>query len=255
MSYLQAIIIGIVQGITEFLPISSTGHMILTAELLKINSSAFLTSFEIIIQLGSILAVVFLYWKKLFSSIEIWKKLIVAFLPSIIFGFIFYPFIKKMLEGNITVLWSLFLGGIVLIVFELYHKEKETDVAEVEKISYIQAVKIGFFQCIAMIPGVSRSAATIVGGLTQGLKRQTIVEFSFLLAVPTMCAATGLDLLKNISSFSPNQAGILFVGFITAFFVAIIGIKFLLSLVKKYTFVGFGVYRILIAIVFWLFIS
>lgn len=255
MSYLQAIIIGIVQGITEFLPISSTGHMILTAELLKIKSSAFLTSFEIIIQLGSILAVVFLYWKKLFSGIEIWKKIIVAFLPSVIFGFIFYPFIKKMLEGNTTVLWSLFLGGIVLIVFELYHKEKETDIAEVEKISYTQAIKIGFFQCIAMIPGVSRSASTIIGGLTQGLKRQTIVEFSFLLAVPTMCAATGLDLLKNVSSFSLNQTGILFVGFITAFLVAILGIKFLLSIVKKYTFIGFGVYRILIAIVFWLFIS
>lgn len=255
MSYFHAIIIGIVQGITEFLPISSTGHMILTAELLKIKSSAFLTSFEIIIQLGSILAVVFLYWKKLFSGIEIWKKIIVAFLPSVIFGFIFYPFIKKMLEGNTTVLWSLFLGGIILIIFELYHKEKAGDVDEIEKISYGQAVKIGLFQCIAMIPGVSRSAATIVGGLTQGLKRQTIVEFSFLLAVPTMCAATGLDLLKNVSSFNLNQAGILFVGFITAFLVAILGIKFLLSIVKKYTFVGFGIYRIIVAVLFWILVK
>lgn len=255
MSYFHAIIIGIVQGITEFLPISSTGHMILTAELLKIKSSAFLTSFEIIIQLGSILAVVFLYWKKLFSGIEIWKKIIVAFLPSVIFGFIFYPFIKKMLEGNTTVLWSLFLGGIILIIFELYHKEKAGDVDEIEKISYGQAVKIGLFQCIAMIPGISRSAATIVGGLTQGLKRQTIVEFSFLLAIPTMSAATGYDLLKNASAFTFDQFGLLIIGFIVAFFVAILSIKFLLALVKKYTFVGFGVYRIVVALLFWLMVK
>jgi len=255
MSYLQAIIIGIVQGITEFLPISSTGHMILTAELLKIQSSDFLTSFEIVIQLGSILAVVVLYWKTLWRGIDLWLKLLVAFLPSAVIGLILYKFIKQMLAGNTTVLWALFLGGIAIIIFEYFHKEKETDVDEVEKISYRQALTIGFFQCLAMIPGVSRSAATVIGGLTQGLKRKTIVEFSFLLAIPTMFAATGLDLLKNASSFSLNQAGILSIGFITAFFVAILGIKFLLRLVKKYTFVGFGIYRIVVAVLFWVLVN
>jgi len=254
MSYFHAIIIAIVEGITEFLPISSTGHMILTADLLTLSHSDFLSTFTISIQLGAILAVVFLYWKKLFTGIEIWKKIIIAFLPSAILGFTFYPFIKQMLAGNAVVLRSLFFGGIALIIFELWHKEKETDIAEVEKISYKQSLVVGLYQCIAMIPGVSRSAATIIGGLTQRMKRQTIVEFSFLLAIPTMGAATGYDLLKNASSFSFDQFYILAVGFIISFFVAIVSIKFLLSIVKKYTFVGFGVYRVMIAIVFWLFI-
>jgi undecaprenyl-diphosphatase len=255
MSYLHAIIIAIVEGITEFLPISSTGHMILTADLLALPHSDFLSTFTISIQLGAILAVVFLYWKKLFTGIEIWKKIIIAFLPSAILGFTFYPFIKQMLAGNAVVLRSLFFGGIALIIFEFYHKEKAGDVDEIEKISYAQAVKIGLFQCIAMIPGISRSAATIVGGLTQGLKRQTIVEFSFLLAIPTMSAATGYDLLKNASAFTFDQFGLLIIGFIVAFFVAILSIKFLLALVKKYTFVGFGVYRIVVALLFWLMVK
>ncbi|HRY37013.1 MAG TPA: undecaprenyl-diphosphate phosphatase [Candidatus Magasanikbacteria bacterium] len=255
MSYFHAIIIAVVEGITEFLPISSTGHMILTADLLKLEYSKFLSTFEISIQLGAILAVIYLYWKKLFIGIEIWKKIIVAFLPSAILGFTFYPMIKKMLEGNTVVLWSLFLGGIVLIIFELWYKERETDISEVENISYKQSFIVGLYQCIAMIPGVSRSAATIIGGLTQRMKRKTIIEFSFLLAIPTMGAATGYDLLKNASAFNIDQLLLLFTGFIISFFVAIISIKFLLSLVKKYTFIGFGVYRIIIAIVFWFFIS
>ncbi len=254
MSYLHAIIIAIVEGITEFLPISSTGHMILTADLLSLPHSDFLSTFTISIQLGAILAVIFLYWKKLFAGIEIWKKIMVAFLPSAILGFTFYPFIKQMLTGNTIVLWSLFLGGIALIIFELWHQEKETDISSVENISYKQSLIVGLYQCIAMIPGVSRSASTIIGGLTQRMKRQTIVEFSFLLAIPTMGAATGYDLLKNATTFSFDQFGLLFVGFIIAFLVAVLSIKFLLALVKKYTFVGFGVYRIIIAIVFWLFI-
>ena len=255
MNYFHAIVIAIVEGITEFLPISSTGHMILTADLLKISKSNFLSTFEISIQLGAILAVVFLYWKKLLSGMEIWKKIIIAFLPSAIFGFIFYPFIKEMLSGNTVVLWSLFLGGIFLIIFELWHKEKDTDISEVENISYKQSLIVGLFQCIAMIPGVSRSAATIIGGLTQGMKRKTIVEFSFLLAIPTMCAATGYDLLKNASSFSSNQFGLLFLGVIISFLVAILSIKFLLNLVKKYTFIGFGIYRIAVALLFWIMVK
>ncbi len=255
MYFFHAIIIAVVEGITEFLPVSSTGHMILTADLLRIPYSDFLSTFTISIQLGAILAVVFLYWKKLFAGLEIWKKIIIAFLPSAILGFTFYPFIKQMLVGNTVVLRSLFFGGIALIIFELWYKEKETDIAEVENISYKQSFIVGLYQCIAMIPGVSRSAATIIGGLTQRMKRQVIVEFSFLLAIPTMGAATGYDLLKNATAFSFDQFGLLSIGFIIAFLVAVLSIKFLLSLVKKYTFLGFGVYRIIIAIVFWLFIS
>lgn len=255
MSYLHAIIIAIVEGITEFLPISSTGHMILTADLLALPHSDFLSTFTISIQLGAILAVVFLYWKKLFTGIEIWKKIIIAFLPSAILGFTFYPLIKQMLTGNAVVLRSLFFGGIALIIFELWHKEKETDISEVENISYKQSFIVGLYQCVAMIPGVSRSAATIIGGLTQRMKRQTIIEFSFLLAIPTMSAATGYDLLKNASAFTFDQFGLLIIGFIVAFFVAILSIKFLLSIVKKYTFVGFGVYRIVVALLFWLMVK
>lgn len=255
MSFFHVIIISIVEGITEFLPISSTGHMILVADLLKIPHSDFLSTFEISIQLGAILAVVVLYWKKLFAGIEIWKKIIIAFLPSAILGFTLYPFIKKMLAGNTIVLWALFLGGIILIIFELCHKEKETDLDKVEDISYKQAIIVGFYQCIAMIPGVSRSASTIIGGLTQKMKRQTIVEFSFLLAIPTMGAATGYDLLKNATAFTTNQFFILLVGLIISFFVALISIKFLLNLVKKHTFIGFGVYRIIVAVLFWLMVK
>ena len=255
MSFLQAVIISIVEGITEFLPISSTGHMILTADLLKVPSGGFTSTFEISIQLGAILAVVFRYWKKLLAGFEIWKNIILAFLPSAVLGYIFYDFIKQMLSGNTVVLWSLFLGGIFLIIFELWHQEKETDVAEVENISYRQSLIVGLYQCVAMIPGVSRAAATIIGGLTQGMKRKAIVEFSFLLAIPTMGAATGYDLLKNASAFSSDQFMLLAVGLFVSFVVAILSIKFLLSLVKRYTFIGFGIYRIAVALVFWLMVK
>jgi undecaprenyl-diphosphatase len=211
-------------------------------------------SFEIIIQLGAILAVVVLYWKKLWQ-LEMIKKLIVAFIPTGILGLVFYKIVKGYLLGNLNViLWSLMLGGIFLIIFEKWHGEKETAPEGVnegtQKISYRQCLCIGFFQSVSMIPGVSRSAATIIGGLALGLRRKTIVEFSFLLAVPTMMAATGLDLVKNASSFSLSEAHLLLVGFITSFVMAIIGIKFLLSYIQKRTFMVFGIYRIAVAILF-----
>jgi len=253
MSILQSIILGIIEGITEFLPISSTGHLILTADLLKLDHTNFLKTFEISIQLGAILAVVVLYWKKLTTSLEIWKKIIAAFIPTAILGLIFYKIIKTYLMGNnVVVLWALFLGGIVLIVFELFHKEKDIAAADLDKISYKKAISIGFFQSIAMIPGVSRSAATIIGGLAIGLNRKTIVEFSFLLAIPTMAAATGLDLLKNASSFTLNEFYMLAVGFVISFIVALVAIKWLLSFIQKHSFIAFGVYRVVVALVFWL---
>jgi undecaprenyl-diphosphatase len=257
MTIVESIILGIIEGITEFLPISSTGHLILAADLLHISDSPFVSSFEIIIQLGAILAVVFLYWRALLQ-IENIKKLIVAFIPTGIIGLTVYKIIKQYLLGNAyVVVGALFLGGIVLIVFELLHKENdEASEAEsgISDVTYKQALGIGLFQSLAVVPGVSRSAATIMGGLLLGLKRKTTVEFSFLLAVPTMCAATGLDLLKNAGSFSRDQAGVLAVGFIVSFVVALLSIKFLLVYIQKHNFIPFGVYRIILALLFWIFI-
>jgi len=252
MNFFQAIIFGIVEGVTEFLPISSTGHLILTSELLKLPATEFLKSFEIAIQLGAILAVVVLYWKSFFVESEVLKKVIVAFLPTAILGIIFYKLIKQFLLGNEqVVLWSLFIGGFILIIFEIFHKEKAGATEDLSKISYRQAVAIGFFQSVAMIPGVSRAAATIIGGLTLGLRRKTIVEFSFLLAVPTMAAATGLDLFKNANAFSADQFGILAVGFIFSFLTALGAIKFLLHFIKNNSFISFGIYRVALAALFW----
>jgi len=256
MTILHSIILGIVEGITEFLPISSTGHLILTSQLLKIQDSDFVKSFEIIIQLGAILAVVVLYWKKLWNW-EMIKKLFVAFLPTAVIGLALYKIVKTYLLGNTTVvLWSLFLGGIVLIAFELWHERRESKIEDVKdfdakELSYKKALSLGLFQSIAIIPGVSRSAATIVGGLWLGMKRQSIVEFSFLLAVPTMLAATGLDLVKSYKTFSADQFGVLAVGFAVSFVVALFAIKFLLNYIRRHNFIPFGVYRIVIALIFW----
>jgi len=254
MTYVDSAILGMVEGIAEFLPISSTGHLILASQLLQLGQSSFLKSFDIIIQLGAIGAVVALYWRSFFN-IELLKKLFVAFLPTAVIGLALYKIVKTYLIGNeMVVLWALLLGGIALIVFELLHKEKESAVAHATDISYKQAALVGLFQALAIIPGVSRSAATIVGGLMLGLRRSAIVEFSFLLAVPTMLAATGLDVVKNASSFSTDQVGILLVGLITSFVVALFSIKFLLSFIRTHTFIPFGIYRIVVAIVFFFFI-
>jgi undecaprenyl-diphosphatase len=256
MTLLQAVILGIVEGVTEFLPISSTGHLILASKLLGLSRSEFLSTFEISIQLGAILSVVVLYWRKLFVDVEVMKRVAVAFVPTAVIGFIFYKLIKKfMLSGEHTViLWSLFLGGVVLIVFELFHKEKESHAGDVKDISYAKAALIGTIQSLAMIPGVSRSGATVIGGLALGLKRKTIVEFSFLLAVPTMLAATTLDLVKNGASFDSSQLGALAVGGAVSFVIAVLSIKFFLAYVKNRSFILFGVYRIVAAALFWLFI-
>ncbi len=251
MNLWQTLLMGIVEGITEFLPVSSTGHLILTSRLLNIPQSDFLSSFQIAIQLGAILAVVLLYGRSLILNNKILRRVFAAFIPTAIIGLIFYAFIKRMLmDGERIVIWSLLIGGIVLVVFELFYKEKETSIDGIDALSYQQAILIGVFQSFAMIPGVSRSAATIIGGLSLGLKRKTIVEFSFLLAVPTMAAATGFDIIKNASAFSADQIGLLAGGFLAAFFVALLSIKFLLYFIKNHNFIVFGIYRIIIAILF-----
>lgn len=253
MDLIQACILGIIEGITEFLPISSTGHLMLASRSMGIAQTEFVKSFEIAIQSGAILAVVILYWKTLSKGIDIWKKILTAFLPTAVIGVLLYKVIKTFfLSSSSVVLWSLFLGGVALILFEIFHGERQGSSEELASITYPQALIIGFFQSIAIIPGVSRAAATIVGGLALGLKRKTIVEFSFLLAIPTMCAATALDLAKSAKSFRTDQFLVLGVGFIVSFLVALLAIKFLLVFIKKHTFIPFGIYRIFIAAAFWL---
>jgi undecaprenyl-diphosphatase len=250
MTLLQSIILGIVEGITEFLPISSTGHLILASRLLGLSQTDFQKSFEIAIQLGAIGSVIMLYWRQ-FLEPAVLGRLIVAFIPTGLIGFALYHVVKTYLFGSDTVvLWALGLGGVALIVFELLHKESDDAVADVTAIPYSKAVLIGLFQSLSIVPGVSRAGATIVGGLILGLSRTTIVEFSFLLAVPTMLAATGYDLLKNASSFEAQQLGVLAAGFIASFFVALLSIKFLLAFVRTHTFIPFGIYRIAVALAF-----
>lgn len=254
MHLLPAAILGLVEGITEFLPISSTGHLMIVGQILGLEQTEFLKSFDIVIQLGAILAVVVLYARTVFSSWEIVKKIIAAFIPTGILGLLFYKIIKTYLLGsNTVVLWSLLIGGIGLIVFELWHQKKGEGNIDLSKLTYKQAFIIGLFQSLAMIPGVSRAAATIIGGLIIGVARPAIVEFSFLLAVPTMAAATGLDLIKNFQSFSATQYDFLLVGFVTAFVFALLAIKFLLRFIKNHTFVPFGIYRIVIVILLWIY--
>jgi len=250
MDIFQSLLYGIVEGITEFLPISSTGHLILLSKFLR-NNGEFLKSFEIIIQLGAIMAVIFLYWKKLIQNWILLKKIIVAFIPTAILGLVFYSFVKKyLLSNSLVVVFSLFLGGIAIILFEKLYKEQANALENLDNMTYTQAISIGFIQSIAMIPGVSRSASTIIGGLLAGLSKKAIVEFSFLLAVPTMIAASGLDIIKNYSIFMREDILVLSVGFLTSFFVAILAIKFLLNYIQKNSFISFGIYRIVIAIIF-----
>lgn len=252
MVVLHAFIFGVVEGITEFLPVSSTGHLILTARVLGLAQSDFLKSFEIAIQLGAIFAVLILYGRTLLKDVQVLKKVIAAFIPTVVIGAVLYKLIKHYLLGSQNVvLWSLFLGGIFLIVFEYFHRESKDATEEISRITYRQACLIGLFQSVAMIPGVSRAAATIIGGLVLGLRRKTIVEFSFLLAVPTMAAATGLDLLKSAGSFLSDQFVFLAVGFLTSLGVAVLSIRFLLYYIKNHNFVLFGIYRVAIALIFW----
>jgi undecaprenyl-diphosphatase len=252
MDLWQAFILGIVEGITEFLPISSTGHLVLAAHLLGSVHSEFLKTFEVVIQLGAMGAVVALYWKSLLRDIRVWRRVAAAFIPTAIIGLIFYKLIKHYLGNIDIVIWTMFLGGIFLIVFDLVHRESGDSVKEVARISYKTAVLIGLFQSIAMVPGVSRAAATIIGGLILGIQRKAIVEFSFLLAVPTIFAASVLDLVKNPHPFSPDQWLFLAVGFITSFVVAALSIKFLLRFIESHNFIPFGIYRVVAALALWM---
>ena len=249
MDILTAAILGIVEGVSEFLPISSTAHLILTSQILKIQQTDFLKSFEIAIQLGAILSVVVLYGRRFLVDRKVAARVIAAFIPTAVIGFVFYKIIKKVLfDSNATILWALLLGGVFLVVFELLHREKDDAIDDLSSVSYPQAFLIGVFQSIAVIPGVSRAAATIIGGLFLGLKRKTIVEFSFLLAVPTMGAAVALDLIKSAGTFTAENFLCLGVGFVVSFIVALASIKLLLGFIKHHNFIPFGIYRVVLAV-------
>lgn len=251
MELFHAVLLGIVEGITEFLPISSTGHLILVSRLLQLPPSAFLTTFEIVIQLGAIFAAVVLYWQKLLLNRAILARVLVALLPALGVGFVFYSTIKKMLGSDSTVLWALLIGGVLIILFEFFHQSEES-IDDVSTISFRTAFLIGLFQSLAVIPGVSRAGATILGGLWLGMKRATIVEFSFLLAIPTMLAATALQLIKNAPILTLDNINVLAVGFLAAFFVALLSIKSFLRFIGTHTFLPFGVYRIGVALLLFL---
>lgn len=250
MGFLHAVILGTVEGFTEFLPISSTGHLILAGKALGIANSEFLKSFEIIIQLGAIAAVVVLYFKLFFKAADL-KKIIIGTIPTAVIGLGLYKIIKHNLLGSENVvIWAMLIGGILLIIFELLYRGPDVTEEEIYEITYMQAFFIGLFQVLAVIPGVSRSAATIIGGLLLGIPRQTVVQFSFLLAVPTIAGASALDIYNNPGVFSTANLPVLAIGFISAFIVALISIKFLLRYVKNNNFIPFGIYRILLALFF-----
>lgn len=250
MEIVQAIIIAIIEGITEFLPVSSTGNMILASSLMGISEDEFVKTFEIVIQLGAILAVLAIYYKRFLVSIDIYLKLAVAFLPTGIMGLLAYKMIKAYLFNPITVSVSLIIGGVVLIFLDKWSGEKKSRYVNIEDITYKDAIKIGCIQCLSMIPGVSRAAATIFGGVFSGFNRTQAAEFSFLLAIPTMFAASGLDLLESYEYINSGNISILLIGAAVAFVVALLAVKAFVTFLTRYGFKHFGYYRIVLGILF-----
>lgn len=255
MTLFQSIIIAIIEGLTEFLPVSSTGHMILASAAMNIHNNEFVKTFEVAIQLGAILAIVLLYAKRFLQGMSIYYKLTAAFIPTAVIGLLAYDIIKGYLFNPIVVSVMLVLGGIVLILIDKKVIAKESTTKELEDISFKNAIQIGFFQCLSMIPGTSRAAATIIGGVYSGLDKKQATEFSFLLAVPTMFAATGYDLLKADIDFSSNELMLLGVGLLVAFITAWIAVKIFLRIVENYGFKHFGYYRIIIGLLFLAFMA
>lgn len=255
MDSIEAIILAIIEGLTEYLPVSSTGHMIIASSFMKIASDDFTKLFTIVIQLGAILAVIALYWKRFFQSLDFYFKLLVAFIPAVVFGLLLSDFIDELLESPLTVAITLILGGFVLLKVDDWFKGNEVDDPEHPEahteISYATALKIGFFQVLAMVPGMSRSGATIVGGLMQKLNRKTAAEFSFFLAVPTMFGATAkksYDYYKVGFELTGDQINYLIIGNVIAFIVAMIAIKSFIGYLNKHGFKIFGYYRIILGV-------
>jgi len=246
MNWIDALIIAIVEGLTEFLPVSSTGHMIITQKILGVESTEFVKAFIINIQFGAILSVIVIYWKKFFQSMNFYYKLFVAFLPAAFFGLLFGDIIDSLLENVLVVAIMLVLGGIILVFVDSWFKNVEK--AD-QTVTYKKSLIIGLFQVMAMVPGVSRSAATIIGGMTQKLTRKNAAEFSFFLAVPTMFAASGYKLLENYKAITPDNIWILLFGNLIAFIVGFLAIKSFISFITKNGFRIFGYYRIVVGLI------
>lgn len=250
MTIFDTIILGIIEGITEFLPISSTGHLIVASEFLGLEQSNINKAFEVIIQFAAILAVVLNYPSKFtFSHINLWTKVFIAFLPIAIIGFIFSNQVKALFSFEI-VAWMFIIGGIIFLIVEKFYKEDETHTLDVENVTYKQAAWIGFAQIFALIPGTSRAGSSIIGAMLVGLNRKASAEFSFLLAFPVMCATTGYDLLKHHEELLASAHFTnLVIGFIVSFIIAYLAIKVFLKFLENFTFVAFGIYRIVFGII------
>lgn len=257
MTTIQIIILSVIEGITEFLPVSSTGHLILASKLLGITATEFTKSFDIFIQLGAIMAVVSLYFRRVLAEPKIIKPIIMAFIPTGILGVLLYKTIKTYLLNNDMVVVAALAGvGLILIGLEWYwRRNPQKHTTTLTTLPVKTLITIGLFQAFSMVPGVSRAGATIVGGMLSGLSRKDAVELSFLLAVPTMAAATGLDLVKNAHTFTLSELGILAAGFILSWITAFVVIKGFIRFVTTSTFTGFGVYRIIIAAAYWMIVS
>ncbi|OGH67566.1 MAG: hypothetical protein A3C15_03250 [Candidatus Magasanikbacteria bacterium RIFCSPHIGHO2_02_FULL_50_9b] len=246
MTYAHALILSLVEGVTEFLPVSSTGHLVIAAEFLNIEQTEFVKTFEIVIQLGAIFAAVVLYARRIAANFSLTKKIIIASVPSAIVGILFYDLIKTYLLGNtLFTAAALFFGGIALICFDLFVVNKKIDAKQIP--TNQQATIIGLFQTLALIPGVSRSGATIVGGVLSGLSRSSAVEFSFMLAIPLMLGATALDLVRTDAVIGPHELQLLAIGFVGSFLSALAVIKLFIAFVSRRTFLWFGIYRIAVA--------
>jgi undecaprenyl-diphosphatase len=250
MTLIQSIIIAIIEGLTEFLPISSTGHMILASAAMSIAEDEFVKTFEVVIQLGAICAIALMYVNRFLKGPQIYYKLIVAFLPTAIVGFLAYDIIKKYLFTPTVVAISLIIGGIVLIWIDKIVEGRKSEILDLDDIPFKNALFIGCIQCLSMVPGTSRAAATIIGGVFNKLDKRQSTEFSFLLAVPTMFAAGGFDLLKSKIDFNSDQWIMLGFGFIVAFITAWLAVKLFLNILGRYGFRLFGYYRICIGILF-----
>lgn len=251
MNTFQAIIIAIIEGITEFLPVSSTGHMIIASSFFGIEHDDFTKLFTIVIQLGAILSVVVLYFKRFFQTLDFYYKLLVAFIPAVVFGLLLSEQIDALLESPLTVAVSLLIGGIILLKVDDWFADSE-EIQTSNEISYAQALKIGLFQCLAMVPGVSRSGASIVGGMSQKLSRTTAAEFSFFLAVPTMLGATlkkSYDYYTAGFTLTNDQVNLLIIGNVVGFLVALLAIKTFIGYLSKHGFKMFGYYRIIIGFI------
>ncbi|TAH02633.1 MAG: undecaprenyl-diphosphate phosphatase [Sphingobacteriales bacterium] len=247
MTVLQAVILAVIEGITEFLPVSSTGHIILGTAIMGIKSNDFIKLFTVAIQLGTILSVLVLYFKRFFKSFDFYFKLLAAFIPAAVFGLLFNKKIDQLLESPLGVAIALLLGGIILLFVDKWFKNADID--DTDQISYATAIKIGFFQCLSMIPGTSRSAATIVGGMSQKLTRKAAAEFSFFLAVPTMFGATAkklYDFYKEGHIITNQEINLLLIGNVVGFIVAMIAIKSFIGYLSKHGFKAFGIYRIIV---------